>query len=609
MASAVVLLIAALRLGRDIVIPVVMAVLVSFILAPGVVFLQRRGLGRVPSVVLVVSLALVVVVTFGLALADQVTQLIDELPQYQDRIAAKISEVREGTQQGWFDRFSNALDNIADQVKKRAAPPPDPEIKEPVRVEVQQSTYDLVQTAALSLLGFLLQVGLILVLVCFMLARREDLRNRMIRLWGHRNITGMTKALDDVGHRLSRFLLMQLLINAGYGIAVGVGLQLVAFIFTGEPFPYAFVAGLLAGVSRYVPYLGAWIGAIFPMLVALAVYPGWAPLLWITGLILVLELLLGNVFEPLLYGHTIGVSEVALLLAAAFWAWLWGPIGLVLAPPMTVCLAVAGRFIPQLEFVDILLSNKPALEPHLTFFQRLLARDHDEATELAEEYAVQNPDKNVFDEVLAPALVLTERNVQRGQLAPAEGMAAYQTMREILDEVELPVAAPDGDEAKDASPSVLIFGVPARDAAEELILQMWGRMLPGHKCRLRIASPEILVSELLELIRAEKPAIACLSMVPVNRLTHVRYLCNRLRRQFPQLKVLVLSVGLERAGFRERLKTAGADEVVDSLSAARDWVLPLLAVVPKTPGLGEEGGVDSSVKKTPKLAAAASHAS
>jgi hypothetical protein len=274
---------------------------------------------------------------------------------------------------------------------------------------------------------------------------------------------------------------------------------------------------------------------------------------------------------------------------------------------MTVCLAVGGRFIPQLEFLDILLSNKPALEPHLTFFQRLLARDHDEATELAEEYVVQNPDKNVFDEVLAPALVLTESNLQKGQLAPEEGAAVFQTMRDILDEIDLPVAAPDGGEATDGAPNGLVFGVPARGAAEELILQMWGQILPSHRCRLRIVSPEILASELIELVRAEKPAIACLSMVPMNRLTHVRYLCNRLRKQFPQLKILVLCAGLERAGHRERLKAAGADAVVDSLSAARDWVLPLLAVVPKTPELAEGDGVDAAAKKAPKLASAGSH--
>lgn len=604
MASAMVLLVAALRLSRDIVIPVVLAVLISFILAPAAVYLQRSGLGRAASVILVVSLALVVVVAFGVVLAAEVTELVEELPQYQGMIAAKIAQVRESTQQGWLDKVTKALGNISEEVKQRTAPPPEPEIKEPVRVEVQQPTYVLLQSAALSLLGGLLKVGLILVLVCFMLARREDLRNRVIRLWGTRNITGMTKGLDDVGQRLSRYLLMQLLINAAYGTAVGVGLQLVAFTFTGEPFPYAFVAGLLAGASRYVPYLGPWIGAIFPILVGLAVYPSWAPLLWVAGLILVLELLIGNVFEPLLYGHTIGVSEVALLLAAAFWAWLWGPIGLVLAPPMTVCLAVAGRFIPQLEFLDVLLSNKPALEPHVTFFQRLLARDHDEAAELVEDYAAQHPDKSVFDDVLAPALVLTERNLQSGQLAAEEGAAVFQTMREILDEIDVPVNSPTGDEPTETAPGVLVFGVPARDAADELILGMWGRMLPQHKCQLKIVSPEILASELIEQIRADKPAIACLSVVPVNRLTHVRYLCHRLRTQFPRLKILVLCVGLERTGYRERLNAAGADAVVDSLIGARDWLLPLLPVVSAA---GENPhGVDdeTSTKKSIHRAAA-----
>lgn len=601
MASAVVLLVAALRLGHEIIIPVVFAVLLSFILAPAADYLQQSGLGRVTSVILVVSLALVVVVAFGVVLVAQVTQLIEELPQYQGQIAAKITQVRESTQQGWLDKISDAVGNISQQVEQHA-PPPDPTLTEPVVVRIQQPAYAFVQSAALSMLGFILQVGLILVLVCFMLARREDLRNRMIRLWGHSNITGMTKALDDVGHRLSRFLLLQLLINAGYGTAVGLGLELVAYTFTGEPYPYAFVAGLLAGVSRYVPYLGAWIGAMFPMLVSLAVYESWAPLFWVVGLILVLELLIGNVFEPLLYGHTIGVSEVALLLAAAFWAWLWGPIGLVLAPPMTVCLAVAGRFIPQLEFLDILLSNKPALEPHVTFFQRLLARDHDEATELAEDFARENPDKNAFDHVLAPALVLTEKNLQKEQMAPEEAALVFQTMRDILDEIDLPVASTAGDEPQ-TSRNVLVFGVPARDAADELILEMWGRLLPKHKCQLKIVSPEILASELIEEIRTEKPAIVCLSVVPVNRLTHVRYLCHRLRTQFPQLKIVVLCVGLERAGFRERLKAAGADEVVDSLTGARDWLLPLLSVLPAASELPPNDGAASSTKKSIQRAA------
>lgn len=581
-ASAAVLFLGALWWAREVVIPLVLAVLVSFVLAPAVNALQRLGVGRVPSVCLIVLLALFVVAALGVVLFDQGVRLAADLPQYQDRIVNKISQFREATHAPWLEDLGRAADNVTQQIQnggKSAVPDP----KEPLVVEVRPPVYPLLQTAASSVLGFLLQSGLVLILVIFILSQREDLRNRLIRLLGHGNITGMTKALDDMGQRLSRFLLMQMLINLAFGAAVGGGIALIGWMLTGEPFPYAIVAGLLAAVLRYLPYLGAWISMIFPALVALAVYPQWAPLLWILGLIAALELTIGNFLEPMLYGHSIGVSEVALLVAAAFWVWLWGPIGLILAPPMTVCFAVAGRFIPQLEFLDILLSNKPALPTHLTFFQRLLARDQDEASELVEDYVKAHPERDVCDDVLAPALLLTERNLRHGQLTAEEAQSVYQATREIVDELELadrPASAKVPELV--LPPPTLVFGMPARDDADALILKMLVRKLPPQKCVFRPFSPKTLASEFLEEVRQQKPAIVCLGVLPVNRLAHARYLCYRLRAQFSTLKILVVCVGLEaqRDPVRDRLKAAGADEVVETLAQASNWLMPRLTLAP-----------------------------
>lgn len=575
-AAAVILLMGALWWAREVIIPLVLGVLLSFVLAPAVTLLQRLGLTRIPSVMVVVLVALVLVSAVFVSLVNQITHLAEDLPRYQAHVAAKIAALQESTQSAWLDRLWQATGDIAQQLKGGNGAPADP--KDPVLVEVRPPMFPLIQTAALSLLGFLVQTGLVVILVIFILSQREDLRNRLMRLWGHGNLAGMTKALNDLGERLSRYLMMQLLINVLFGAAVAGSLTLIGLVLTGEPFPYAFVAGILAGVLRYIPYLGAWMATVFPALVALAVYPQWSPLLWVLGVTLTLELILGNFLEPVLYGHSVGVSEVALLVAAAFWAWLWGPIGLVLAPPMTVCLTVAGRFVPQLEFLDILLSNRPALAPHFTFFQRLLARDHDEATDLAEDYLREHPERSVHDDVLAPALALAVRNQAQGQLSADEAHAVYQSMREVIDVMDRPKEPPE-TETSLATP-VPVWGAPARDEADELVLLMLARMLPAHKCEFKIASSRTLASEFLEKVRHDRPALVCLGLTPLNRLAHARYLCVRLRGEFPALKILVVCASLQHdeEEVRARFKRAGADDVVYSLTQARDWLLPRLTV-------------------------------
>src|SRR5262249_12004270 len=329
--------------------------------------LHRLGLRRVPAVILVVVLVLGVVVGLAGLLLDQVQSLTDDLPQYRQQITQKIHDLREAGKDSWLDRLFGFFADVGQDIREPAPRKGNP----PMPVRVETSNMPLVGTIVGSVLELFVHTGLVLLLLVFMLINREEMRNRLVRLWGRANLTSTTKAFDEAGQRISRFLLMQFVINASFGLLVGVGLALIGV-------PYAPVWGLLAGTLRYLPYIGPWLGAFFPTAVSVAVLPGWAPALLVIGLFLGLELIISNFVEPVLYGRSIGVSEVALLIAAAFWTWLWGPWGLVLSTPMTACLAVLGQYVPHLEFLHVLLGDDPILEASETYYQRLLAKDQDE---------------------------------------------------------------------------------------------------------------------------------------------------------------------------------------------------------------------------------------
>ena len=426
--AVLVVVVGALYIGRDILIPLALAILLSFMLAPIVTRLRRWGLARIPSVIAVVVLLFVVLLGLGSIVASQIVHLAEHLPRYEWNLRAKIRDLPIALPSGGVvERTADMLRDLRKELEKATK---EPEAQgtdaaaeqppKPVLVQVQESATPLQTLREIGgpLVKPIATAGLVLVFVIFMLMQREDLRDRIIRLVGSGDVARTTEAMNDAAKRISRYLLMQLVINVLYGLPVGVGLY-----FIGVPNPILW--GMLATILRFVPYVGPMIAALFPIALSFAVAPGWtAPLLTI-ALFVTLELFSNNILEPWLYGSSTGLSPVAVLVAAVVWTTLWGPVGLLLSTPLTVCLVVLGRHVPQLAFFDVLLGDEPALPPELKFYQRLLARDPDEATELAEEYLEDEPLEKLYDGVIIPALGLAEHDRLRGSLdrASVQGMA------------------------------------------------------------------------------------------------------------------------------------------------------------------------------------------
>ena len=571
--GSLVLVVAMLYWARAVLIPVVLAVLLTFILSPAVTALQRRGLWRVPAVIVVVLIASVVVAGIGAAVVLQVKALATDLPHHKELIIEKIVSLQEASKGSWLENLTATFKDI----KKQAAPGGD---EAPVPVTVESNDYwSIFQNTISPVLELLVSAALVAVLVIFMLIQREDLRNRLLRLWGSVNLSSSTRALDDASRRISRFLFMQLLVNGGYGLAFGIGLFFIGV-------PYAFLWGFLAALLRYIPYLGVWVATAFPLVLSIAVLPGWTYPLLVLGLVLLLELITANVVEPMLFGQSIGVSEVALLISAAFWAWLWGPIGLVLATPMTACLAVLGRYVPQLEFFSIVLGDEPVLETYVSYYQRLLARDEDEAAELVEKYLQDQPAQELFDRVLVPALVLAERNRESDELSQADHDFLLQATRDLLEDLT-PAALPDPDAAvnkiagEPAGPPIMLLGCPAHDEADELALQMFRRLLDPARLQMEVLSVKTLSAEVVAHVRQKKPAAVLVAALPPEGVAQTRYLCKRLRTHFPELKILVGRWGEteNQERVRERLSSAGADHVAFRLLESRDQLLALSPVL------------------------------
>jgi predicted PurR-regulated permease PerM len=518
-----VVVVACLYWAQLILIPVALAVFLTFLLSPLVSFLQARGFGRLPAVLLVVLLAALLVGGFGWVVTHEIMGLVDELPEYTDNIKGKIRNLREMTQSPAADRLERMVQEITGEWTRKPTTGVAGELsdnkKSPVTKSAdQRSTAVVVQpenTPWLSRLPFFLGhtaetlggVGLTVVLVIFMLLKREDLRNRVIRLVGHGRLTVTTKAVDDAGQRVSRFLVMQVVVNGAFGLALAIGLFLIGV-------KYALLWGVLVGVLRYIPYLGTWAGALLPITLSLAMFEGWLQPLLVIGLFIGLDLVTYNVVEPRLFGQSIGVSEVALLVVAAFWAFLWGPIGLVLSNPLTVCLVVLGKYVPQLRFLDVLLGDEPPLPANVAYYQRLLARDQDEATELIVAQAKTTPPEQLYDELLVPALNYLRHDREHDDLTERDEQFILRATQEILEDLgERRIAttpAEPGEPSKNgvdapAAPKVRILACPARDEADRLALEMLRQLLDPGKWEVELLSEEMLTAEQVSHAAAVTP--------------------------------------------------------------------------------------------------------
>jgi hypothetical protein len=356
--------------------------------------------------------------------------------------------------------------------------------------------------------------------------------------------------------------------------------------------PYAVLWGFLAAVLRFIPYVGPFAAAIMPSALSLAVFQGWLWPIVVVGLFLVLELLNNMVLEPLLYGESAGVSKVGLLVAIAFWTWLWGPVGLVLATPLTVCVVVLGKYVPQLDFIGVLMSDQPVMEPNVSYYQRLLAMDQAEAAEIVEEHLKTHPKEHLFDGVLIPALNYTRRDRELGRLTEDGEQFVFRATREILEDLNS-LKPQSSSELSDSTttdgnspvilPKVAILGCPAQDEADELALLMFRQLLDSTRCEVEIMSDTMLTAEVVARIGEKSPAMICIAAVPPGGLAQTRYLCKRLRARFPDLKIAVGRWGTGSEDTNSIL-LAGADKVGTTMIETRDQIVQLIQISPHSEG-------------------------
>ena len=435
------LIIAGLYFGREIFVPVALAVLLSFVLAPFVSRLQSFRLPRVAAVLAVVILGFAIIFSLGGLMVAQASKLAEALPGYETTLRNKIETLRgiTGGGTGTLQRASDVLNDLKTELQStKAGSPPNttvlqqPSDSKPIPVEVRQPDPGALNTLVAiiaPLVSPLTTTGIVVIFVIFILLQRQDLRNRFVRLAGSDDIQRTTAALDEAGERLSRLFLTQIAFNAAFGVAIGIGLQLIGV-------PSAPLWGLVAMILRFVPYIGAFISAIFPLILAAAVGSGWEMLLLTIILFVVLELLASQVLEPVIFGHSSGLSPVAIIVAASFWTWLWGPVGLVLATPLTICLVVVGRHVDRLQFLDIMLGDQPALTPSQLVYQRMLAGDPIEAAEQARDYLKAAPLEAYYDSVLTGGLGLAAADNRLGHLDSERLDRITTTVRELVDDLD-----------------------------------------------------------------------------------------------------------------------------------------------------------------------------
>jgi predicted PurR-regulated permease PerM len=544
----IVLTVAALYIAREILIPIAVAVLLAFLLAPAVTWLQRRHLPRIIAILLVVAASLSVVGAITWVVEQQFVEVAAQLPKYSQNIKDKVGRLR-GASTGGIATAAAGVESTLRSVAStnpttHAAGVPAPAAQAPPPpVAVQESSeqwnwYKLLGQYSGQVLSPLATLGLVLVFVIFLLANRSDLRDRILRLVGDARLHVTTQALDDAATRIQHYLMMQSAVNAVYGVCVGIGLWIIGACSAEGHFPNVLLWAMLAMVLRFLPYLGPWIAAALPIVLSLAVFNGANVFFATVCLYVGLELLTSNLIEPWLYGSSTGMSAVAILVSAVFWTWLWGPVGLLLSTPLTVCLVVLGKYVPQLQFLAVMLGDEQALEPSVRAYQRLLSLDQEEAGELLQKYHKEYGLERTYEEVLIPALVMAERDRYAGRLDGDREIFLCQAIRDLIEEL--------GEAEKKQNPpvaindsAVTVLCLPAHSQADELVGLMLAQLLELKGQRAIAASQTLLAGEMVELIQSQKAPIVCISALPPAAVAHSRYLCKRLRIKFADLPTVV----------------------------------------------------------------------
>lgn len=594
-----------LYFARAVLIPFAFALVLTFLLAPVVAWLQKIGLHRHPSVALAIFISLGTLVGLGSIVSRQLLKVADDLPKYRLNIHNKIEALHYSPDSA-LGRATESLEEISNEISEpRAATNPNATAGVPnsARDKAAQSTAPLpVQVVRPPARGLaylretLIPVtvpigmaGMVLIFAVFILIKQEDLRNRLLRLAGVGQLHAMTLALDDATHRISRYLGLQILVNACYGLCFGVGLFFIGI-------PDAALWGVIAGILRIVPYGGALTATIFPLILALAAFNAWGPPVLVVLLYLLLEFIAANIVEPWLYGAHTGISSLALLVTTVFWTLLWGWAGLILAIPLTVCLIVLGRYVPRLSFLHILLGDETALSLEAQFYQRLLALDQEDARTIAATFLKDHNLVNLYDQVLIPALTLAEQDRHKGALDETRESYLFLSLSEIVSELAIyrtgeaaktrgfglrrisskQYAQPSIDMHAEPS-TVRIFCLAANDQADEIVSSMLGQLLErnGHGVVSLPASAAAL--ETLTHLLPEEQDVICISAVPPFAFAQAAALCQRIRMQLPKVRIVVgiwgLSGDFERAA--ERFGNTRPDRIVATLAGAveqiADW--------------------------------------
>jgi predicted PurR-regulated permease PerM len=588
--------IAVLYFAREILIPLAFALILTFILTPVVALVERSRIGRVPSVAVTFLVAIAAAGCVGGIIVTQLVGAAQELPRYRENIQAKMEALRIPTK-GPLGLTANSFKEIAHDLSTLGAPSPEPgpplqnrkqrtapatsglplsvQIVQPPASELEYAR-DLVQPV----LRPLALTGLVLIFAVFMLIKRFDLRHRLFRLVGLGQINIMTQVLDDAAQRVSRYLLMQFLVNAGFGVLFGVGLYFIGV-------PYAALWGGVAGLLRIVPYIGTMIAATMPIALSLAAFSTWLPPLLVFLLFASLELITGNVVEPWLYGANTGISSLALLVAAVFWTLLWGPAGLILSTPLTVCVVVLGRYVPQLSFLHVLLGDEVILGIEAQVYQRLLAMDQSEVRAIVDQFLKEKPLVELYDSVLMPALSLVEQDRHKGTIDTTREEFLFLSLNEMITELSEYQLAHESSPAEDAAAatgtakrlSARIICLPANDRADEVTAAMLAQILDraGHAAlSLPVAHASLL--EMLVLLEIRQDDVICISALPPFAFPPARTMCKLIRERFPTVKLVVgvwgFSGDMEKA--KARFERTQPDRLLTSMAQAVEQIRELL---------------------------------
>ncbi len=624
----IIIVVAVLYFMKEIFVTLALAMLFSFLLNPLVRRFERWRLPRIPAVLLAVGIALAILAGVGYLVGTQLLDLTYKLPGYKDNIAHRIQALKHTDPNSQLSKATQTIQDLGQQISGTATDangkpdgsPTVPGVAAPAnatrpdsylsagkdkisKVEVVQpatSIGEVIQSVVGPVVGPLGTGAVVLVFVLFMLIKHEDLRDRIIHLIGRGRLNVTTQALDEAGSKVTGYLTMQCIINAIFGVLVGTGLLFIGV-------PNAFLWGLLAILLRFIPYVGAWISLAFPLLLSLAVTSTWRMPIETLALFATIELVTSNVLEPWLYGAHTGLSPVAIMLATIFWTWLWGGVGLLLATPLTVCVAVLGKYIPSMSFLEAILGDEPTLTFNDRYYQRLLALDRHEASAVAEEYHADHTLAETYSSLFVPALAAAEREEQAGALDARRQRFIFDATREMVDEMGANATAQSIKDAKKeqdakdgqttgepvetvsvAATAALskhpVFCLPAADEADEIVAVMLAQILEGEGYKTESLSFRTLANEMVTLVAEAGATTVCISATPPHDTLHTRYLCKLLRSRLPGLHIVVglWDAEVDEAKLARRRERLSADKVVTTLTDALEQIRPFAVLEPET---------------------------